>query len=107
MNYLKRTKVKSTTLNLYNRINNKVFVTKTSLYCNTCGKSIRNTIHNNNHYNSRNYNSNFNKRWADYNGSTSRKARVTPIDPESVTNQTLQGYPTKDKNMSTDLEKNE
>ena len=41
MNYLKRTKVKSTTLNLHKRINNKVFVTKTSLYCNTCGKSIQ------------------------------------------------------------------
>ena len=41
MNYLKRTKVKLTTLNLHNRINNKVFVTKTSLYCNTCGKSIQ------------------------------------------------------------------
>jgi hypothetical protein len=26
---------------------------------------------------------------------------VTPIDPENVTNQTLQGYPTEDKNMST------
>ena len=25
---------------------------------------------------------------------------VTPIDPENVTNQTLQGYPTSDKNMS-------
>ena len=25
---------------------------------------------------------------------------VTPIDPENVTNQTLQGYPTEDKNMS-------
>ena len=41
MNYLNRTKVKSTTLRLRNRINNKVFVTKTSLYCNTCGKSIQ------------------------------------------------------------------
>ena len=26
---------------------------------------------------------------------------VTPIDPENVTNQTLQGYPTGDKSMST------
>ena len=41
MKDLKRTKVKSTTLNLHNRINNKLFVTKTSLYCNTCGKSIQ------------------------------------------------------------------
>ena len=41
MNYLNRTKIKSTTLSLRNRINNKVFVTKTSLYCNTCGKSIQ------------------------------------------------------------------
>jgi hypothetical protein len=32
---------------------------------------------------------------------------VTPLDPENVTNQTLQGYPTEDKNMSTGLEKNE
>ena len=32
---------------------------------------------------------------------------VTPIDPENVTNQTLQGYPTEDKNMSTGLEENE
>ena len=29
---------------------------------------------------------------------------VTPTDPKNVTNQTLQGYPTEDKNMSTDLE---
>jgi hypothetical protein len=29
---------------------------------------------------------------------------VTPIDPENVTNQTLQGYPTEDKNMSTGIE---
>ena len=41
MNYLKRAKIKSTTLNLHKRINNKVFVTKTSLYCNTCRKSIQ------------------------------------------------------------------
>ena len=32
---------------------------------------------------------------------------VTPIDPENVTNQTLQSYPTEDKNMSTGLEENE
>ena len=31
---------------------------------------------------------------------------VTPIDPENVTNQTLQGYPTEDKNMSTGMEIN-
>ena len=41
MNYLKRTKVKSTTLRFCHRINNKVFVTNTLLYCNTCGKSIQ------------------------------------------------------------------
>ena len=29
---------------------------------------------------------------------------VTPTDPKNVTNQTLQGYPTEDKNMSTGLE---
>ena len=29
---------------------------------------------------------------------------VTPIEPKNVTNQTLQGYPTEDKNMSTGLE---
>jgi hypothetical protein len=32
---------------------------------------------------------------------------VTTIDPENVTNQTLQSYPTEDKNMSTGLEENE
>ncbi len=31
---------------------------------------------------------------------------VTPIDPENVTNQTLQGYPTEDKNMSTGIGNN-
>ena len=31
---------------------------------------------------------------------------LTPIDPENVTNQTLQGYPTEDKNMSTGLGNN-
>ncbi len=39
MKDLKSSKVKSTTLNLPNRINNKLFVTK--IYCNTCGKSIQ------------------------------------------------------------------
>lgn len=29
---------------------------------------------------------------------------VTPIDPENVTNKTLQGYPTGDKDMSTGIE---
>ena len=32
---------------------------------------------------------------------------VTPIDPKNVTNQTLQSYPTEDKNISTGLEENE
>ena len=32
---------------------------------------------------------------------------VTPIDPENVTNKTLQGYPTEDKDMSTGIEENE
>ena len=41
MKDLKRTKVKSTTLNLHNRVNNKLFVTKAFLCCNTCGKSIQ------------------------------------------------------------------
>ena len=41
MKDLKRTKVKSTTLNLHNRINEKMFVTNTYLYCNTCGKNIQ------------------------------------------------------------------
>ena len=40
MNDLNRTKVKSTTLNIHTRIN-KVFLTNTLLYCNTCGKSIQ------------------------------------------------------------------
>ena len=40
MKDLKRTKVKSTTLNLHNRINNKSFVTRTFSCCNTCRKSI-------------------------------------------------------------------
>ena len=29
---------------------------------------------------------------------------VIPIDPENVTNQTLQGYPSEDKDMSTGIE---
>jgi hypothetical protein len=29
---------------------------------------------------------------------------ITPIDPKNVTNQTLQGYPTEDKDMSTGIE---
>ena len=29
---------------------------------------------------------------------------VTPIDPENVTDKTLQGYPTGDKDMSTSIE---
>lgn len=45
MNYLKRTKVKSTTTTsssrFRHRINNKIFVTKDFIYCNTCGKSIQ------------------------------------------------------------------
>jgi hypothetical protein len=42
MNYLNRTKVKSTTtLNQHNRINNKVSVVNTFLWCNTCGKNIQ------------------------------------------------------------------
>ena len=42
MKNLKTTKVKSkTTLNLHNRINKTLFVTKTILYCNTCLKSIQ------------------------------------------------------------------
>jgi hypothetical protein len=38
MNYLNETQVKSTRLN---KMNNKVLVTETYLYCNTCGKSIQ------------------------------------------------------------------
>jgi len=44
MNYLNRTNIKSKGLNLYNRMNNKVSVTKTFLYCNTCGKSIQENL---------------------------------------------------------------
>jgi hypothetical protein len=29
---------------------------------------------------------------------------VIPIEPENVTNQTLQGYPAEDKNMSTGIQ---
>ncbi len=32
---------------------------------------------------------------------------VTPIDPENVTDKTLQDYPTGDKDMSTGIEENE
>ena len=32
---------------------------------------------------------------------------VTPIDPENVTDKTLQGYPTGDKDMSTGIEEEE
>ena len=32
---------------------------------------------------------------------------LTPIDPENVTNQTLQDIPTEDKDMSTGIENNE
>ena len=38
MNYLNEIQVKSTRLN---KMNNKVLVTETYLYCNTCGKSIQ------------------------------------------------------------------
>ena len=41
MKDVKRAKIKSTTLNLHNRINNKAFVTKTALTCNTCKNSIQ------------------------------------------------------------------
>ncbi len=29
---------------------------------------------------------------------------ITPIDPKNITNQTSQGYPTDDKDMSTGIE---
>ena len=29
---------------------------------------------------------------------------ITPIDPKNVTNQTLQDYPTEDRDMSTGIE---
>ena len=38
MNYLNEIQVKSTRLN---KMNNKVLVIETYLYCNTCGKSIQ------------------------------------------------------------------
>jgi hypothetical protein len=31
---------------------------------------------------------------------------ITPTDPKNVTNQTLQGYPTEDKDMSTGIGNN-
>jgi hypothetical protein len=31
---------------------------------------------------------------------------ITSIDPENLTNQRLQGYPTEDKNMSIGIENN-
>ena len=41
MSHLNGTTVKLTTsLNTYDEIDDKVFVTNTFLYCNTCGKSI-------------------------------------------------------------------
>ena len=36
-----KSKLTSATLNLRNKINNKVSATKTISYCNICGKSIR------------------------------------------------------------------
>ncbi len=45
MNYLNRTKEVKTsstiTLNLHSKINNKVSLANTFLYCNTCGKNIQ------------------------------------------------------------------
>ena len=38
------------------------------------------------------------------NESNAQTPGITPIDPKNVTNQTLQGYPTDDKDMSTGLE---
>lgn len=38
------------------------------------------------------------------NESKAQTLRITPIDPKNVTNQTLQGYPTDDKDMSTGIE---
>jgi hypothetical protein len=40
------------------------------------------------------------------NESISQAPGVTPIDPENVTNQTLQGYPAEDKDMSTGIGNN-
>ncbi len=31
---------------------------------------------------------------------------ITPTDPKNITNQTLQGYPTEDKDLTTDIENN-
>jgi hypothetical protein len=38
------------------------------------------------------------------NESMAQTPGITPIDPKNVTNQTLQGYPTEDKDMSTGIE---
>ena len=38
------------------------------------------------------------------NESMAQTPGITPIDPQNVTNQTLQGYPTEDKDMSTGIE---
>jgi hypothetical protein len=38
------------------------------------------------------------------NESKAQTPGITPIDPKNVTNQTLQGYPTDDKDMSTGIE---
>ena len=38
------------------------------------------------------------------NESMAQTPGITPIDPKNVTNQTLQGYPTDDKDMSTGIE---
>lgn len=38
------------------------------------------------------------------NESMAQTQGITPIDPQNVTNQTLQGYPTDDKDMSTGIE---
>ncbi|MDF2736699.1 MAG: hypothetical protein K0S93_555 [Nitrososphaeraceae archaeon] len=41
MKFSKGTKLKSTTSNINNRTNNKIFVTKEFFSCNTCGKTIQ------------------------------------------------------------------
>ena len=41
MSHSNSTTVKITTLNTHDGIDDKVFVTNTFLYCNTCGKSIQ------------------------------------------------------------------
>ena len=38
------------------------------------------------------------------NESMAQTPGVTPIDPKNVTNQTLQGYPSEDKDLSTGIE---